>query len=93
LGLVRIGPIVLDLDDVRAIADGNDPSREGGKSVEVTFRDGSKMIFHGAQAEALRSYVQHLPDGIPVSGRANDAVMGVLGGPEDCPAVERQQGQ
>jgi hypothetical protein len=90
VGLVRIGPIVLDLEDIRAIVDKGDP-KQGEGSVEVTFRDGSRMEFDGAQAEALRRFVLNLPDGIPVIG-ANDAVMGVVGRRADVPPVKRQEG-
>lgn len=62
MSLVKIGPSVLDLDDIRAIID-------HGKSVVVTFRDGSSMMFEGEHADSLRAFVTCLPDGIPLSGR------------------------
>lgn len=84
MGLVRIGPLVLDLDEIRAIVD-------RGNTVDVTFRDGSRMEFEGAQAEALRKFVLNLPDGIPVVG-PNDAVMGTVGRRDDLPPAKRQEG-
>lgn len=72
MGLIRIGPLVLDLDDVRAIVDRSDPS--GGGSVEVTFRDGSKMDLGGEHAEALRRYLTGLPDGLPLENLPDAAL-------------------
>ena len=62
MSLVKIGPSVLDLDDIRAIID-------HGKSVTVTFRDGTSMMFEGDHAESLRAFVTCLPDGIPLNNR------------------------
>jgi hypothetical protein len=84
MGLVRIGPLVIDLDDVRAIVD------KGG-GVEVTYRDGTSMFFEGDHADALRKYVLNLPDGIPLYG-PDDAVMGRAGRVEDPPTVQRKEG-
>jgi hypothetical protein len=92
MGLVRIGPLVLDLDDIRAIVDRghSGPSEAAPSVVEVTYRDGSTMIFEGSHAEAIRRYVLNLPDGIPLEG-ANDAVMGRVGR-QDVAAVHRKEG-
>lgn len=88
MGLVRIGPIVLDMDDVRAIDDKGEPSR----IVEVTFRDGSKMEFDGERAAAVRRFVLGLPDGLPLVPNPNDAATSSFGRRVDVPAVERNQG-
>lgn len=88
MGLVRIGPIVLDLDDIRAIVEHGEAAS---RTVEVTFRDGSKMEFTGGHAEALRKFVLNLPDGIPVVG-PNDAVMGVVGRRDNLSPAQRQEG-
>jgi hypothetical protein len=90
--LVRIGPLVIDLDDVRAIVDRGDPPGGGGPLVEVTFRDGSTMSFSGAHAEAIRRFVPMLPDCIPMVGGPNDAAMGVVGRRDEFAPVQRENG-
>jgi hypothetical protein len=83
MSLIRIGPVVLDLDDVRAIV-------EEGPAVVVTFRDGTSLTLGGAQAEAVRRFVLNLPDGIPLYG-PDDAASGRVGRPDVAP-VQRKEG-
>lgn len=82
MSLVKIGPSVLDLDDIRAIID-------HGKSVTVTFRDGSSIHFEGEHAECLRAFISCLPDGIPLNSR--DVAQGQPGVPPVIHPVRRKE--
>jgi hypothetical protein len=62
MALVRIGRTAVDPGTIARIED--HARGEVATSIKVVFRDGSEVLFHDQDAEAFRSFVAALPDGV-----------------------------
>jgi hypothetical protein len=62
MALVRIGRTAVDPGTISRIED--HPRGDVASSIKVVFRDGTEVLFHEHDAEAFRSFVAALPDGV-----------------------------